>query len=116
MVNFHPHFTLVFVQMCIMSELVHAIYGGNNLHTHVSLQYAPIPGRSATRSSQNQEPQLVAPATAAARVPQVAGASIQLKGSIRRSLASDAFPCQPQLACGHDSSSPPNNFIASVSD
>ncbi len=48
--------------------------------------------------------------------PQVTGASIQLKGRIRRSFAFDAFPCQPQLAYGHDSSSSPNSFIASASD
>jgi hypothetical protein len=47
---------------------------------------------------------------------QVAGASIQLKGRIRRIFASDAFPCQPQLAYGQDRFSFPNNFIASVSD
>ena len=47
---------------------------------------------------------------------QVTGASIQLKGRIRRSFALDAFPCQPQLAYGQVSSSSPNNFIASVSD
>lgn len=47
---------------------------------------------------------------------QVAGESIQLKGRIRMSLALDAFPCQQQLAFEQDSSSSPNNFIASASE
>src|SRR5262249_22666848 len=42
MVNLHPYFALKLVQMCIMSELVHAVYSGNNFHTHVSLRFLPL--------------------------------------------------------------------------
>jgi len=42
MVDLHPHFAFKLVYMRFMSELVHAIYSGNNLHTHVMLRYLPL--------------------------------------------------------------------------
>jgi hypothetical protein len=59
--------------MCIMPELVHAVYRGDNLHTHASLLYLRIPASARNvpakiRASQNHGPreQLVAPAAATA--------------------------------------------------
>ena len=47
---------------------------------------------------------------------QSAGEKIQLKGRIRRSLALDAFPRQPQCGLGQEICSPPNSSIASASE
>lgn len=47
---------------------------------------------------------------------QSAGEKIQLKGKIRRILALDAFPRQPQCGLAQEITSPPNSSIASCSE
>ena len=46
----------------------------------------------------------------------VAGARIQSKGKMRRSLVLEALPCQPQAGFVQAISSLPNIFMASVSE
>src|SRR6516162_872887 len=53
--------------MCIMSELVHAVYRGDNLHTHASLLYLRISvsARNVQARIMDQVSNLVAQAAAA---------------------------------------------------
>src|SRR5215467_4658194 len=97
-VNLHPYFALAFIEMGIMAAFLHAVYCGNNFYAHVSLRYLPLEGPLAEalpyRGKFCDFMNIC--------VLQIPGASIQLNGRIRRSLAPDAFPCQPHLVWGHD--------------
>src|SRR6516225_10413423 len=58
LVNLNPHFVLVPIYTSIMALFVHAVYSGDNLHTHVLLPYrhlvvstSPAPRAPARKSS-----------------------------------------------------------------
>src|SRR6516225_6260266 len=58
LVNLNPHFVLVPIYTSIMALFVHAVYSGDNFHTHVLLPYrhlvvstSPAPRAPARKSS-----------------------------------------------------------------
>jgi len=42
LVNLHPYFALMFIEMDIMAALLHAVYCGNNFYAQVLLPYRQI--------------------------------------------------------------------------